>query len=977
MKIFTFIYILFLTLFALPSVRAQTYLLPTTGNASYTTCAGTLYDDGGPDNFYNTEARGSVTLRPGTAGGKIKLTFSLLELDSVRCNVTVYDGLDTNAPYLSRFYHGMPTVYATGSTGALTVVFSSYGGQARRGMAATISCVTSVPPTDLAAQNLRLAVASVLTNDSFTATARIANLSGSLSAYHLNYLLSTDNVVGYGDIPLGTATWSLAQGDWTFNELTLRVPAGTAPGAYYVLCEAIPDALNDISYLNNTAYARLTVLTPTPRVDLALTDANALKPKPVTVGKPFYISNRVQNLGRTAAIASQVGYYLSADATLSPDDALLNTAPAAVPIGDKYIVVQTELSLPAGTALGACYLLSVADYDDQVIEDDEQNNVFAQPLAVVPPTTNVGFESTRVVAPTQPMAGGSVYVRCSVQNQGSSVIDSVGVGYYLSADQSLSTDDVLLDQLPVGPLYVGSFTFYSLPLNRTLTIPVGTPVGKRYLLLVADHRNQLTESDETDNLVAIALDITTPAVDLTISSLRYASAYPPATGTPLVLRYTLNNLGTTQAYPIEVGYYLSTDNQLSADDVQLPLRLQQALAPLAGGASHVVDISDPYIPFIPAGTAPGAYYLLAVADPLQRVAETNEANNVAAVALQVGRPVLDLTLTFKPNMLPAQAAAGAVISSDYYVDNTGTTPAATPIIGFYISTDPKLSSDDLFIGGERLRNTVYPTYSVSRPGGLTIPPALAPGKYYLLGVVDDLNEFAETDETNNVQAVALTIVPARPDLAWPQVPYLTPRQVVAGSVVTTESYVYNSGAGLARPSAVGYYLSADPVFSTDDVLLGSAPVGEIRPGYSAIVESVFKVPAATAGGRYYVLFVADPLLALDDSNRGNNMSHTTITISPLPLATREQTAGYELQVGPVPVAHVAPLWVQFRGPGTRTEATLVLYNSVGQVIFTQSLMLAPGQRNQTEVSTAGLAPGVYVLRLTGPSLNAVRRVVVE
>lgn len=978
MKISTFLYILILTVLALhpASVRAQTYLLPTTGTAIYTTCADTLYDDGGPDNLYDTEARGSVTLRPGTAGGKIKLAFSLLELDSVRCNVTVYDGLDTNAPYLSRFYHGLPTVYATGSTGALTVVFSSYGGQARRGMAAAISCVTSVPPTDLAVQSLRLDVASVPTNDDFAAVARVTNLSGPLTSYTLRYLLSTDKLAGTNDVVLGTATWSLAQGDWTDGTQTLRVPTGTAPGAYYLLTEVVASSVSvyDTNYTNNVAWAPLTVLAQTSGVDLAITDASSDVYWPVAAGTSFYARERVQNLGRTLAMASQVGYYLSADATLSPDDILLGTELAEVPIGNKFTPMVSFLNLPGSTALGTHYLLSVADYDDQVIEDNEQNNVRAQKLTVVPPVANVGFESTRTIAPTQPAAGGSLYVRCSIQNKGSALIDSVGVGYYLSADQTLSADDILLDQASVQQFAAGPFAYYTI--TRTLTIPVGTPPGKRYLLLVADPLNQLAESNETDNLVAITLAVVVPDVDLTISALRYASAYPPAVGTSLVLRYTLSNLGTTQAYPLEVGYYLSTDDQLSADDVLLP-RLQQALSPLAGGASQVVDVADPYSPFLPADTAPGAYYLLAVADYSQQVTETKETNNVAAVAIQVGQPVLDLTLSFQPNVLPTQAAAGTTINLGYSLYNTGTTPAYKPAVGFYISTDPKLSSDDILIGAERLRNTVYPTYSVDRTGKLAIPPTIGPGKYYLLGAVDDLNEFAETNETNNVVAVALAITSARADLSWRETPYLTPKQAIAGSLASTESYVYNIGAGLASASSIGYYLSTDPVFSTDDVLVGSTPVAEVRPGYSAIVEGTFKVPAATAGGRYYVLFVADHLRELDDLDRSNNVSRTTITIAPLPLATREQTAGYELQVSPVPVAQATPLRVQLSGQGTRAEAALALYNSLGQVVSSRSLALVPGQRNQAEVPTTGLAAGVYVLRLTGPSLNAVRRVVVE
>ena len=549
------------------------------------------------------------------------------------------------------------------------------------------------------------------------------------------------------------------------------------------------------------------------------------------------------------------------------------------------------------------------------------------------------------------------------------------MGYYLSADRVFDAGDVLLDQALVGQLAVWSFTYYSLTLDRTLTIPVGTPVGKQYLLLVADPLNQLAESDETDNLVAVALDVAVPAVDLAISSLRYNSTSPPAVGSLLALRYTLSNLGATQADPIEVGYYLSTDNQLSADDVPLP-QLPRAFS-LNGGTSQVIDMYEPYGPLLPANTAPGAYYLLAVADHLGSISETDETNNVAAVAIQFGPPAVDLSLAFAPHTLPAQTPAGMVVNLGYYLYNTGTTPAQTPTSGFYLSTDQQLSSDDILIGAERVRNTLYPKGSVDRSARLVIPPTIAPGKYYLLGVADDPNEFAETNETNNVQAVALAILPARPDLVSPAGPYLSLKQVAAGGQVSTESYVNNIGAGLAAASVVGYYLSVDPVFSSDDVLLDSAPVAQVQAGYSAIVHGTFTVPAATAGGRYYVLFVADYLRKLDDSDRGNNMSRTTLTVTALPLAAREQTAGYALHVSPVPAAQGTPVRVQLSGPGARTEAAVVLCNSLGQVVATQALALAPGHRNQVDIPTAGLAAGVYVLRLTGPGVGAVRRVVVN
>ncbi|RZL12900.1 MAG: T9SS type A sorting domain-containing protein [Hymenobacter sp.] len=201
--------------------------------------------------------------------------------------------------------------------------------------------------------------------------------------------------------------------------------------------------------------------------------------------------------------------------------------------------------------------------------------------------------------------------------------------------------------------------------------------------------------------------------------------------------------------------------------------------------------------------------------------------------------------------------------------------------------------------------------------------------------------------------------------------------MVAGSVVATESYVNNIGVGLASASAVGYYLSADPVLSANDVLLGSTATSAVRAGYSTIVPGTLTVPASTAGGRYYVLFIADYQNLVDDGNRNNNSAYTTISIAGQPLATREQTAGYELRVGPVPVHAGSPLRVQLSGPGPRTEASLGLYNNLGQLLATGGVALLPGQQNQVEIPTTGLAAGVYLLRLTGPSLNAVRRVVVE
>jgi subtilase family serine protease len=976
MKNFTFLYkicLLFVAvgLLALHPARllAQSYLMPVSGAASYTTCTGTVYDDGGPTDPHDVNASGTLTLRPGTAGAKLKLEFSMLEVDSVNTGLYVYDGPDTKSPIIGRFYTGKPTVYATGSTGALTIAMVAYG-YPLRGFAATISCYTGTPPVpDLAITTLSVVPALALAGDYVTTRTRVGNLAGGLANYRVRYLLSTNTTLDANDTELTASDYTMPAGSAfsLFQDLTL--PASTAPGKYYMLVVAQLVGATETNTANNVAYAPLTVPPPTALPDLAITTL-AYNGK-ISEGSVLEIIVRQQNFGATLAQSAALGYYLSTDAVLSDDDQLLGQAPGAVPFIGKSSIMYHTVALPPAMAPGPYYLLGVADYLDQVIEADEQNNTYALPITLLPPSVDVSFGKRVSAEPSQVGPGDNLTISYFLQNEGNTPLDSATVGYYLSADRNLSADDVLLDHSAAGPLLPGLFTGRTV--TRRLPLPAATPLGKRYLLLVADYRREIAETNETNNVATLLLDVVVPQVDLVPTAVRNGSVYEPAVGSYFNTRCTLANQGSTVAYPATVAYYYSTDDRLSPDDVLLG---QDALAPLASGASQEIY----HAVMLPATAAIGTAYVLYVADHLAQVAETNEANNVVALPIKVGALSVDLVLDNKFEVLPTQAAPGTEVKVSYSFNNLGSVPVNNPSVGFYLSVDDTWSTDDVYIGSSRAY-TLYPRSAFSKTSSFLLSPATAPGIYFVLGVADDLNEFAETNEANNVRATQLEVTRARPDLAVlaNPFPFLAPRLALAGGQVSTECYVNNLGAGPAAASTMAYYLSTDPVLSPNDILLSSTPTARLQPGYSTLVAGSFTVPIATPTGRYYVLFVADYLKQLNDLDQRNNVSTNTLSVtgSTLPLATREQLAGYELAVWPVPVAGSAPVQVQLSGLGARAEATLTLYNSLGQAVATRPLALVPGRPNRAELPTTGLAAGVYVLSITGPDLHATRRLVID
>ncbi|WP_171025729.1 CARDB domain-containing protein [Hymenobacter jeollabukensis] len=848
----------------LQQAAAQTYTMPVTGSNTITTCAGTLYDNGGANGPYvgNT---GSLTIMPATTGNKVQLTFSSVSIDYYDY-LTIYDGTSTSAPIIGTYYGtaNIGTVYGTSTSGAITLRLTGTNYYGYTGFAASIACVTSVPQPDLAVQGASAYPLSAVAGSYLSLSCSIYNLSGTTAtSSNVGYYLSTDNTLSSSDQLLGYSTgYALAVGGSSSRSASVQIPTTVAPGSYYLLFAGDYDNLvNESNENNNVASVSFTVSSPT--YDLVI-QTPSVTPTSVAQGGTLSLSCYISNLGNATTTSSSVGYYLSSNTTLDASDVLLTSTYGGSLAPSSFGTSRYGYTnIPTTTPTGSYYVLFVADYQGLVSESNETNNVASVAITVSPPGVDLQIQQAQLGS-TSVLAGSSIYASGYLYNTGNTNAGAHRVGYYLSSNTTFDASDVLLSSGSVTSLTAGQY----LSLYPTLTIPSSTTTGSYYVLFVADDQAQVTETNETNNVASVALTVTQPNVDLQIQQATLTPTTTTAGGS-VYASCNIYNAGTTYASSSYVGYYLSTNTTLDASDTYLNYAYGSSLS---GGYSSSRAMSLT----IPSSTATGSYYILFVADYQGQEAETNETNNVASVALTVTAPNVDLVIQ-QATLTPTTTSAGGSVYASSSIYNQGTTQALYSPVGYYLSTNTTLDAADTYLSSS-YGSTLSGGFSSSRTATLYIPTGTAAGSYYVLFVADYQAQVTETNENNNVSSVALTVLPPSPDLTvnsfYPASYYLN-----SGSSTAVSGYVYNQGQASATSSNAGFYLSTDASFSTNDVLLASSTGGALSAGASSYRTSTVTIPAATATGTYYLLFVADDQAQVTESNETNNVAYYSVYVT--------------------------------------------------------------------------------------------------
>ncbi len=246
----------------------------------------------------------------------------------------------------------------------------------------------------------------------------------------------------------------------------------------------------------------------------------------------------------------------------------------------------------------------------------------------------------------------------------------------------------------------------------------------------------------------------TPQADLTIADLQIPTA-SVAAGAILSYNFDTGNAGTA-AVPgnFTIKSYISTDNTLSANDVQDGI-INTGSYGVGFSVQNVAGAST-----IPASLAAGSYFLIVKIDGDGIVAEGNENNNTVVKAFTVtsGGSLPDLTIS-DLQIQNASIAAGSTLSFSFDYSNIGSGGSSSVfLIKSYLSTDNVLSPNDIEEAVWADANSSPGFVQNDIPTNSMVPPGFAAGNYFIILKVDGDNVITESNEGNNTVSKPFTLI---------------------------------------------------------------------------------------------------------------------------------------------------------------------------------------------------------------------------
>ena len=216
------------------------------------------------------------------------------------------------------------------------------------------------------------------------------------------------------------------------------------------------------------------------------------------------------------------------------------------------------------------------------------------------------------------VAGETVQMELTVENNGEKNTESFHTGFYLSSNSIISTSDTFLSE-DTGYVMTRNVPYEVL---EPVTIPIDTPPGSYFLGAYANHDFQFGEVTYQNNVAYYPVEVLPPPADLTVPFAGVSDSTLLPTQSFSILAVTRNE-GDGPADSTTLRYYRSTNSIISTGDSFVG---SDAISALSAGAQ--LASNDPET----APSTEGTWYYGACVDS---VAGEEVTNNQCSGAAQV------------------------------------------------------------------------------------------------------------------------------------------------------------------------------------------------------------------------------------------------------------------------------------------------------------------------------------------------------
>jgi len=600
------------------------------------------------------------------------------------------------------------------------------------------------------------------------------------------------------------------------------------------------------------------------------------------------VSWEVKNTGtRTTDNKQWTDYvYLSPSANFDSNTAVFLGQKANysyLDVGESY-KNEASYTIPRGT-VGKYYIFVMTDRNYHLREIDDSNNTGKSDGIDIELCPQPDLKITEIdTSLKQIISGNKLTVNWDVENIEDEIPESANISgwidnIYLSSDETLSNDDVLLSSASISILKNNTsssthifYTNKKYSASKEVTIPQNI-FGDYYIIVSADVTDKVYENDVFNNVKSSKIKITLdPPADITVSELE-AENTMVSNG-----KYTISWTDINEGSRDVSGefwsdrIYIDKNKDINMDTAYLLKTVNGVKA----DKGNSVEITIP-------ANYEGEYYLHIISDYAHKIFEYNTYDN-NAVSQKITVELRDLPdISAKELIAPAEARANDTININYTVSNIG--------LGSTIENAWKdtiyISEKEIFDDSARQLTVADHSGNVSANAeyasslSVKIPSDLL-GTYYLYIKADSNNRVQEIgdDSNNTTRSEAITISPRLASDLQVTEAKSTGTDLSAGAVLPITWTVTNTDTGVASGSwtdSVYLSTSAETPYERGYVKLGSLRYDGALAQNETYTASQNFILSGRLNGTYYIYVVTDTNDNIyENENENNNFKKVSL-----------------------------------------------------------------------------------------------------